>query len=566
MGAHERSQFTFDSYRAGQLQATDFEELGSELDIVEDAENANVLRQVREAVVQLQDVCTDMGVAIPAEGMRAVQYMGDQLRTLPDVLGGLNERGAATAANVGDVNLLPGSSSVVEAISQLRLTTVTQADMNAKNTELMLVVDGVEEEMGKEIESLSQQLIQALGGISQRLQALEAGGGGWGARGGNASFPPQNQAFPSQLPHDVTLQDAAGTNSCTMGELVAELAHARADRKAMAERLEQVEAATASEGAITFGRHQFSSEKEVLALVLSEDPGGLSFAGYPHANTIFVHDFNYEPKKGWREAFKAAIKTAGFEDAENKFLSASSLRYPFHYTSGGEAVAGKLLAAFASSEAWAGDGGIAGAKELLTDSLTTAQLALGTYVSDKLPPGSRLTMLATDMSTATFAWYGKVHAFFDEDLKTLVELGVDKEETLKLLSEYVILMFDVFYKHSQKMMKYSASMNRANYTARAIWVSLCIHVEMEKFTSGSKMKHNSTLSAAFMRFLTKSTAANSASSLGAKIKTLEKTVSAAGLKTLKTDVATSKSLANKSQDELAKVKDELAKLKGKKQG
>ena len=60
--------------------------------------------------------------------------------------------------------------------------------------------------------------------------------------------------------------------------------------------------------------------------------------------------------------------------------------------------------------------------------------------------------------------------------------------------------------------------------------------------------------------------ANSASSLGAKIKALEKTVSAAALKTLKTDVATAKSLANKTQDELAKVKDELAKLKGKKQG
>ena len=120
-----------------------------------------------------------------------------------------------------------------------------------------------------------------------------------------------------------------------MGELVAELTLARADRKALEERLAKVEATAESQGAVSFGRHQFSSEREVLALVLKEDPGGKSFAGYPHANTIFVHDFEYEPKKGWREGFKAAIKNAGFEEAENKFLAASALRYPFHYTSGG---------------------------------------------------------------------------------------------------------------------------------------------------------------------------------------------------------------------------------------
>ena len=229
-------------------------------------------------------------------------------------------------------------------------------------------------------------------------------------------------------------------------------------------------------------------------------------------------------------------------------------------------MAGKLLSAFASSETWGGIGGIAGAQERLTDSLETARLAVATYTTDKLPPASRLLMLATDMATTTSEWYGKVHAFFDSDLKTLVELGVNEEETLTLLSEYVILMFDVFYKHSQKMMKYSASMNRAEYTARAIWVSLRIHEEMAKFTSGSKMKHNATLSAAFMRFLTKSTAANSSSSLGAKIKALEKSVNATALKTLKTDVAEAKSVAHKAQDNLAKLKDEVAKIKGKKQG
>lgn len=51
------------------------------------------------------------------------------------------------------------------------------------------------------------------------------------------------------------------------------------------------------------------------------------------------------------------------------------------------------------------------------------------------------------MATTMSEWYGKVHAFFGDDLKTVVELGVDKEEMLTLLSEYVILVFGVFHKH-----------------------------------------------------------------------------------------------------------------------
>lgn len=89
-------------------------------------------------------------------------------------------------------------------------------------------------------------------------------------------------------------------------------------------------------------------------------------------------------------------------------------------------------------------------------------------------------------------------------------------------------------------------MNCAEYTARETWSSLAVHVEMAKFNAGSKMKHNSTLSAAFLRFLTKSTVTNSASSHGAKIKALAKLVSGANLKTLKTDVTSTKAETNKA--------------------
>ena len=128
--------------------------------------------------------------------------------------------------------------------------------------------------------------------------------------------------------------------------------------------------------------------------------------------------------------------------------------------------------------------------------------------------GSELATLAGDMATTTQAWLQTVHAFFDEDLTELTELGVDIEESLTLISEYTILIYDVFYMHSQKLIQFSLEVDRAEYLSRVIWVSLLIHQEMARFTQTEKMKHHPTLSNAFIRFLTKATAAHSSAGIG----------------------------------------------------
>lgn len=557
MGARERPHFTFSPYRAGQPQVVDFLPVEGKLNM--QADNGPLLQQAREAILQLQEVAANLGVAIPAEGTRAVRHLEEVLRDLPDLVSSATTEAEEAARALGNVTLLPGHASVVDALRDLQDRAAMQADLDAKTKDLGLALDGVEDEMAKELEATGQTLLTAVGGLARRLQVLEGGG----ALGAPFMGPGGTTNFPSSIPHDVAFQDAAGATTCTMGELAAELTLARAERKALQDRLDKVEAAAVSQGGVTFGQHQFSSERDILAIVLAEDPQGKAIAAFVHANTIFVHDGEYEPKKGWRDGVKAAIKSGAFEDAETKFLSAATLRYPYHYTAGGEVVAGKLLAAFTSSDHWAGHGVIAGAKGRLVASLTTSQLALATYISDKLPPGSVLQRLATEMYLATFSWFGKVHAFFDEDLKALVELGVPVEETLTLLSEYVILMFDVFYRQTQQMRKYSEGMNRAEYEARAIWVALRIHADMESFAGAGRMKHNSTIAAAFIRFLTKATAANSSTSLGSKVASVEKAVKGANLSQLKSDVKTSLSNAHKAVEELAKVKDDLAKLKRK---
>ena len=167
------------------------------------------------------------------------------------------------------------------------------------------------------------------------------------------------------------------------------------------------------------------------------------------------------------------------------------------------------------------------------------------------------------MAQRTASWYQTVHSFLDEDLKTLVELGIKETATLTLLSEYVILMFDDFYVRSQQMKTYSTEMNRAEYTARTIWVALQIHQDMNGFSAGGKMKHNSTLSSAFIRFLTAATAANSATTLASKLTTLDKVVRDANLKDMRQETVKARTAADKALNEVGKANAEIAKLKKK---
>ena len=163
------------------------------------------------------------------------------------------------------------------------------------------------------------------------------------------------------------------------------------------------------------------------------------------------------------------------------------------------------------------------------------------------------------MANATQSWLGTVHSFFNDNLSELQELGVSPEESLTLISEYTILMYDVFYLHSQKLLQFSLDVDRSDYVTRVIWVSLLIHQEMARFTQSEKMKHHPTLSNAFIRFLTKATAANSSAGIAKRLAALEKTGGPG--KVAQEDAKKAKALANKTQDDLMKLREEFTKMK-----
>ena len=91
---------------------------------------------------------------------------------------------------------------------------------------------------------------------------------------------------------------------------------------------------------------------------------------------------------------------------------------------------------------------------------------------------------------------------------------------MKLIFEYIIIMYDAFYRFQQEMMSFSKNMVRVDYLARVIWVSLKIHQAMTKFLTNGSAKYDPALSAAFIRFLTTQTAENSAALLAKRVKSL----------------------------------------------
>ena len=121
-------------------------------------------------------------------------------------------------------------------------------------------------------------------------------------------------------------------------------------------------------------------------------------------------------------------------------------------------------------------------------------------------------------------------------------------------------MFDRFYAIRRKRMDFKVHGSQVEYMVRCIWLSLQVHMVM-KFTANG-MKYNSTISAAFMRFLTKVTGGNAAAgmagtvaSLDSKIKNLDNAI-----KEVKKDAAAAHQRATTDNNAADDAKKMLTKL------
>jgi len=156
-------------------------------------------------------------------------------------------------------------------------------------------------------------------------------------------------------------------------------------------------------------------------------------------------------------------------------------------------------------------------------------------------------------------WYADFHAFFDEDLQQLIDLGIPEEDALILLSEYFIIMMDRIYLLRQNLMEFSLQGSDIDYQTRCIWVALQVHQEMDSLVKGG-LRYNSSLSVAFIRFLTVQTGSNVAAGVGPQLKDLESKINKQ-----KDDIKEAKTKAVAATKDIVNIKGTLddAKKKGK---
>jgi len=178
---------------------------------------------------------------------------------------------------------------------------------------------------------------------------------------------------------------------------------------------------------------------------MKECPNGEAFSAFVDPMVIFCHDAAYTPLTGWETLTKAMEKSGTFPLTVRKVVASYNAHQSWWFAEGKTVIAGKTLQALASKEKWQGMGGIDGRRDEIELLLRTAAYSIRTAIEDKLPAGSLLGQLALHMLDHTLNWFTTVFKHLDSEFAHLKQLNISEDETLILLSEEVIIMFDRFY-------------------------------------------------------------------------------------------------------------------------
>jgi len=209
-----------------------------------------------------------------------------------------------------------------------------------------------------------------------------------------------------------------------------------------------------------------------------------------------------------------------YSTTTRKVVASYYQMYCWWYAEGKPVVAGTTLAAFKNTDKWEGMSGMDGRRREIENSAGISAEISKTWVADKLPPNSKLAPLALKMIEKRVEWISKVHKHLDSELLKLTQQHITEEDALLLLSEEVIIMFSRIQMECMQWMEFVASRtNKVDCMTRCSCITLQVHRVMQEFVQGG-LQSNSTIAAAFMRFLVKTLAGNAAGGGGGQLKTL----------------------------------------------
>ena len=529
-----------DSFPRAQTRILPSLKFGEDIDA--SAVNGPAIQATRNALELLESFMDALADDAPDEGLRAVEYLRPLIAQVATAVNKAIEAIASMSRSVGDITsvyMASGHTDMCTAITAALEQGSGVGDFAGLANSVKDLKDSIgdlEEKLQDEMVRSGQISIDLIQGCMDRIAEAEGNAlRPHSPRAHSRAFAGPTAAITAIPRTAVIMEDDGVTPIISLAELIKGMRLNTTNQTALEARVRKLEADVMANGGVVFAGRSYSSEDEVRSMVRRNYPDGKGLAAFVIPTNMSAHEAAYSPGAGWRDEVKAAAKD-GHDTAEQKFMFACTQRLPYHHSKGGKVQPGKKLSALASTTAWDGLDGLNGNREMIDESLDSAETAATTYIQRQLRAGTEMLKLAEKMLDSSRKWYTMLHRFLDHDCKQLIELKLEEGEVLILMSEYLIILFSMSFRHQLKMHPFSVNMSKADYLTRVIWVSLKVHADMERVTGAGSLRYESSLAAAFTRFLTKGTASFISAHVDSRLSVLEKFVGEVQVTKLREDV------------------------------
>lgn len=170
--------------------------------------------------------------------------------------------------------------------------------------------------------------------------------------------------------------------------------------------------------------------------------------------------------------------------------------------------------------AWEGKPSIAGGRKSLLKAVKGALGNCRQYIEDFIPAGKFKDLMVL-MANRSSEWWIALVAYIEDELITLNQFGTSDEDKVYMLvcDELQIMLRKMFEPH-MKMLSFSGKVDHKVYLAKAIWVTMQVHMIMDEFEELGFGSHV-LISSLFTRFLAEQTGNSSAAGLLKKLADLK---------------------------------------------
>ena len=267
-----------------------------------------------------------------------------------------------------------------------------------------------------------------------------------------------------------------------------------------------------------FGTFSFNSRASLEAFIIKENVSGKSFPAFVCAHSIFSHDVE---SSSVSEDQKLLARQGISAPTTRRYITLFQERYNRPYTGEKKTIdAGTKISALSSILKWRGESGQDGESQKIKSTLRTASATAKTYADNNLPLG-QARELAKELISVSVDFHEKLHSHFEDEVTKLTQMGIPGDDALLLVSEQYTLIFDRMFDVRKLMTEYSTDVDEVSYLVDSLWITLKTHMVMAAFVENG-LKYNTTISASFIRFLTRQTGSNVSAGVGGLLKNYQK--------------------------------------------